>query len=81
MNREELKDFLSYTKKPISAAFIAAGAALMLEHLFTFDGFDLLDFWGHEFVGLGLIIAGLLISTKWQQWTELKLHKIKNWFR
>ena len=81
MNIEELKEFLVYIRKPISAAFIMGGTGLMMEHLFTFDGFDLLDFWGHETLGLGLIIAGLLISTKWKQWNDLELWNVKNWFR
>ena len=81
MNEEELKEFLVYIRKPISTALIMGGTGLMMEHLFTFDGFDLLDFWGHETLGFGLIIAGLLISTKWKQWNDLELWNVKNWFR
>lgn len=53
----------------------------MLEHLFTYDGFDLLDFWGHEYVGVGMIIIGFLLSIKWKQWKELNLKNIRNWRR
>jgi hypothetical protein len=81
MTPEERREFVEYCKKPISAGLIAGGAGLMLEHLFTFEGFDLLDFWGHEYVGLGMILAGLLVSMKWGQWRELKLWKFRNWFR
>ena len=52
MNEEELKEFLVYIRKPISAALIMGGTGLMMEHLFTFDGFDMLDFWEHEMLGL-----------------------------
>ena len=81
MNKEELNRFMNYCKKPISAALIMGGTGLMMEHLFTYDGFDLLDFWGHEYVGLGLIGLGFLLSMKWGQWDELDLKKIKNWLR
>ena len=81
MTPEELKAFGEYCKKPISAVLIMGGTGLMMEHLFTFGGFDLLDFWGHEYVGVGMILAGLLTSMKWGQWNDLKLWKIKNWLR
>jgi len=81
MAPEELKEFAEYCKKPLSACLIAGGTGLMLEHLFTFGGFDLLDFWGHEYVGGGMVLAGLLVSTKWSQWRELKLWNIRNWLR
>ena len=81
MNREELNRFMKYCKKPVSATLIMGGTGLMMEHLFTFDGFDLLDFWGHEYLGIGMILLGLGISMKWSQWKELKLWKFRNWFR
>lgn len=68
-------------KKPISAALIMGGTGLMMEHLFSYDGFDLLDFWGHEYLGFGLITLGFLLSIKWKQWDEMDLKKIKNWIR
>lgn len=67
--------------KPISAVLIMAGAALLLEHLYNYGGYDLLDWWGHEYLGLGLIITGFLLSIKWGQWKELKLWIFKNQFR
>ena len=81
MTPKEFKAFLKYCKKPVSAAMIAGGGALMLEHLFEFGGFDLLDFWGHEYLGIGLILTGFLISMHWEQWYDLKLWKIRNWWR
>jgi len=70
-----------YYKKLTSGLLIAGGGFLLIEHLFQFDGFDLLDFVGHEYYGLGMIIVAFLLSMKWKQWKELKLHKIKNWIR
>lgn len=81
MSKEERIEFLEYCKKPLSAAFIMGGAGLMMEHLFTFDGFDLLDFWGHEYLGFGMIVIGMLISMKYTQWWDLKLWHIRNWLR
>ena len=81
MTPEELKEFLAYCKKPLSACLIMGGTGLLLEHLFTFDGFDLLDFWGHEYLGGAMILSGILVSMKWSQWRELKLWNIRNWFR
>lgn len=81
MNRKELKSFLNYCKKPISATLIGGGSCLMLEHLFEYGGFDLLDFWGHEYLGAGLIVIGFLLSMKWNQWELLNLKDFKNWWR
>lgn len=72
---------MPYYKKLASGTMIVAGTFLMLEHLFTYDGFDLLDFIGHEYYGLGMIIAGFLLSMKWGQWKLMNLKNVKNWFR
>lgn len=81
MSPDQLKRFIEYSKKPISAVLIGGGSCLMLEHLFTYDGFDLLDFWGHEYVGLFMILTGFLLSMKWKQWGILNLKDIRNWIR
>ena len=81
MMGNDQKEFIEYCKKPLSAALIMGGTGLMMEHLFSFDGFDLLDFWGHEYVGIGMIIFGFLLSMKWGQWNTMKLWNIKNWIR
>ena len=67
--------------KPISAALIGGGSCLMLEHLFTYNGFDLLDIQGHETYGLILIAVGFILSIKWKQWDALNLKDIRNWRR
>jgi len=81
MSQEQLKRFVEYSKKPISAALICGGTGLLLEHLFTYNGFDLLDFWGHEYVGLLMISLGFFLSMKWGQWESMNLKKFKNWWR
>ncbi len=60
---------------------IVSGAFLMIEHLFMYEGFDLLDFVGHEYYGLGMIIIGFLISMKRSQWKSMNLKNFRNWFR
>ena len=57
------------------------GVGLMMEHLFTYDGFDMLDFVGHEYYGLAMVLIGFLLSMKWKQWDSLDLKNIKNWRR
>lgn len=60
---------------------IMAGTGLMMEHLFTYDGFDLLDFAGHEYYGLAMIIIGFLLSMKWGQWKSLGLKDLRKCIR
>lgn len=79
--KENWKRLSPYYRKLLSGILIVAGGFLMLEHLFEYDGFDLLDFIGHEYYGLAMIIIAFGLSMKWKQWKSLKLHKIKNWFR
>lgn len=55
-----------YTKKMISGLLIVGGSFLLIEHLFTFQGFDI-EIIGHEIIGLGMIIIALLLSMKWKQ--------------
>lgn len=81
MTSEQWKSFKEYCKKPVSAGLIGGGASLMLEHLFEFGGFDLLDFWGHEYLGFGMIVTGFLLSMKWHQWDSLNLKNPMNWPR
>lgn len=81
MTPEQWKRFKEYCKKPVSAMLIGGGSCLMLEHLFEYGGFDLLDFWGHEYLGIGMIILGFLLSMKWHQWKSLNLKNPINWLR
>ena len=53
-------------KKLISLILIVSGSALMIEHLFTYGGFDI-EIIGHEVIGLGMIVIALLLSMKWKQ--------------
>lgn len=79
--KKNINRLLPYYKKVASGGLIVLGSFLLLEHLFEFGGFDLLDFIGHEYYGLGMILIAFLLSIKWGQWEELDLQKIRNWFR
>lgn len=68
-------------RKSTSALLIMGGTGLMMEHLFTYDGFDLLDIQGHETYGLIMIAVGFVLSVKWKQWDSLDLKNIRNWWR
>ena len=81
MSKKELVVLSAYIRRPVSAALIGGGSCLMLEHLFEYDGFDLLDFWGHEDVGMGMVGLGFLVSMKWGQWDELGLKDWRKWIR
>ena len=79
--RSNWRRLLPYYRKLFSGSLIIVGSFLIMEHLFMYNGFDLLDFIGHEYYGLGMIIAAFLICMKWEQWYDLKLWKVRNWFR
>jgi len=53
---------IDYPTYVISFVIILSGLALILEHLITWHGFDL-EF-GHEWIGLILIISGMLMGLK-----------------
>ena len=55
-----------YIKKMISGLLIVGGSFLILEHLFSFSGFDI-EVIGHEWIGLGMIIIAFLLSIKLKQ--------------
>ncbi|RLG68992.1 MAG: hypothetical protein DRO11_08335 [Methanobacteriota archaeon] len=57
---------LRYYKKLIAGLLITGGCFLLLEHLFTFDGFDI-EFLGHEYYGIGMILTGFLLMVKREQ--------------
>lgn len=81
MTQDQKDRIYPYYKKLTSLVLIVGGAALIIEHLFEYDGFDLLDFAGHEYYGLAMIIIAFLLSMKWHQWKTLNLKNPKKWLR
>ena len=57
---------IKYYRKLISGLLIVGGSFLLLEHLFTFGGFDI-EFIGHEYYGIIMIVVAFLVSIKWKQ--------------
>lgn len=57
------------------------GTGLIMEHLFSYGRFDLLDFMGHEYYGMAMILAGFLLLMDWKQWKTLDLKHPGNWIR
>ena len=59
---------LSYIKKEWkrlgSLMLLISGSFLVIEHVWTYGFITLKDFLGHEWLGIGLIIAGLLAANK-----------------
>jgi len=60
------EECLRYYKKLLSGLLIIGGCFLIIEHLFTFGGFDI-ELVGHEWYGLGMIFTGFLLMVKWKQ--------------
>ena len=57
---------IQYYKKLLSGLLIVGGSFLLLEHLFSFEGFDI-ELLGHEWYGIGMIVTGFLLMIKWKQ--------------
>lgn len=81
MSPEQKDRAYPYYKRLISLVLIVGGAALMIEHLFQYGGYDVMDVAGHEYYGLAMIVAGFLLSMKWKQWKSLNLKDPRNWPR
>jgi len=81
MSQEQKERTYPYYKQLISLVLIVGGSALLIEHLFQYHGYDLLDVAGHEYYGLAMIIAGFILSMKWHQWKDLNLSDWRNWLR
>lgn len=58
---------IPYAKKLVGAMLIISGGFLLLEHLFTFNGYDI-ELFGHEYLGIAMILSAFLINIKREQW-------------
>jgi len=52
-------------KKLGSICLILVGTFLLMEHIYSYGGIDLLDILGHEWFGILFILSGILISNRW----------------
>ena len=51
-------------KKLGSIILVGAGAFLIIEHIYSYGNIVLVDFLGHEFLGIILIIIGLICANR-----------------
>ncbi len=51
-----------YSKNLFGMLFIIAGAGLIVEHIYMWGEFSFFDFIGHEWLGLVLIIIGIILN-------------------
>jgi len=67
----------TYFKKLWGSAAILFGAGLITEHIWSWGVFETLDFIGHEWLGVALIVFGIVLNA---QNTGLS-KEIKNLFK
>ena len=48
-----------------SISLIGVGAFLLIEHIYTYGGVDLWDLLGHEWLGIVLVLVGILTANRW----------------
>lgn len=53
-----------YVRRLFASALVVLGAYLLTEHIYHF-GFEFYDIIGHEYLGLGLILGGVLLAMRW----------------
>jgi hypothetical protein len=53
-----------YVRRLFATALVVLGSFLLGEHLYRF-GFEPWDIIGHEYLGLGLILAGVFLAMRW----------------
>ena len=69
-------------KKLGSMSLVGVGSFLILEHIYTYGGIELVDILGHEWFGILLIITGLICANrkvskeKWLKEAKAKLNYI-----
>lgn len=68
-----------YAKRIVGGMLILSGAFLLLEHLFTFGGFDI-ELFGHEYLGIAMILSAFLMNVKREQWKSfIEAVKKREW--
>ncbi len=56
------RDKKKYVKNLFGMISIAAGAVLVIEHIYMWGEFSFYDLIGHEWLGLLLILGGILLN-------------------
>mgnify|MGYP001590973958 CR=1 FL=1 len=55
---------MSYGKKLWGSVSILLGAGLITEHIWSWGAFETLDFIGHEWLGVLLILVGIVLNAQ-----------------
>lgn len=58
-----------YVRRLFATALVVLGAFLLAEHVYRW-GFEWWDVVGHEWLGLGFIVAGVLLAMRWRRTGE-----------
>lgn len=58
-----------YVRRLFATAMVVLGAFFLAEHIYRF-GFEWWDIIGHEYLGLGLILGGVLLAMRWKREKE-----------
>jgi hypothetical protein len=53
-----------YVRRLFATALVVLGSFLLAEHVYRW-GFEPWDIIGHEYLGLGCIVAGCLLAMRW----------------
>ena len=61
-----------YSKNLFGMLFIAAGAFLIIEHIYMWGEFTFFDLMGHEWLGILLILIGCGLNVKFWRKTKSK---------
>ena len=56
---------VSYNKNLFGAGSIVLGAFFLVEHIFRWNEVAFWDFIGHEWLGIVLIVFGIVLNTNW----------------
>lgn len=68
---EDLGQNWTYVRRLFGAALVVLGAFLLTEHIYRF-GFEWWDIIGHEWLGLVLILGGVLLTMRWKRGEDVQ---------
>lgn len=58
---------IKYLKNLLGVFLIGGGAFLIIEHIWSWGEFSFWDFIGHDWLGLLMVLAGILLNINWSK--------------
>jgi len=58
---------MNYFKNVFGSGAIVLGAFFLIEHIYKWEELSFFDFIGHEWLGLALILFGVIINVNWSK--------------